>query len=135
MGALTSRTVNSRGIIGDLKYAEVSVTFSTSYATGGDTGLTASFLGWDTVHVGIVTSQDDGFTFAYNNSSGTVLAYQIGIAADAGTAGANDTIIATTSLLGIAGSGTAFQQALDQVTATTNLATTPGTVRLFLLGR
>ena len=134
MGALTL-AVNNRGIMGDLKYAEVSATFSTSYATSGDTGLTASYLGWDNVFAGIITSQDDGFTFQYNNTSGTILAFRWGLAADSGTSGANDTIIATTSVLGISGTGTAFQVALSQVTATTDLSTTPGAIRIFLFGR
>ena len=134
MGALTI-VVNNRGVVGDLRYAEVSATFSSSYATGGDTGLTAAALGWDSVLVGIVTSLDDGFTFAYNVATGVLQAFRIGLAADAGIAGANDTIMATASVLGISGTGTAFQQALAEVTNTNDLSTTPGAVRLFLLGR
>ena len=134
MGALTI-TTNRRGIMGDLKYAEISATFSSSYATGGDTGLTAAALGWDRVLVGIVTSQDNGYTFRYDATNNTILAYRLGFVADTGTAGVNDTIIHTTGAIGISGSGAAFQQAMSQVTSTTNLSVTPGTIRLFMLGR
>ena len=134
MGALTV-VVNNRGVAGDLWYAEVSATFSTSYATGGDTGLTAAALGWDRVLVGMVTSLDDGFTYAYNVSTGVLQAFRIDIAADAGTAGANDTIMATASVIGISGTGVAFQQALGEVANATDLSTTPGAVRLFLMGK
>jgi hypothetical protein len=133
MGALTI-AINNRGIMGDLKYAEVTATFSSSYATSGDTGLTATALGWDSMVAGIVTSHDDGFTFAYNISSGTVLVYRLGFT-DQGAADANNTIMATAGVLGISGTGTAFQQALPQVINATDLSTTPGTVRLLMLGR
>ena len=133
MGALTI-AINSRGVMGDLKYAEVTATFSSSYATSGDTGLTAAALGWDRVVAGVVTSHDDGFTFVYNVSSGNLLAYQLGFT-DQGAAGANNTIMATAGVLGISGSGSAFQQALPQVVNATDLSTTPGTVRLLMLGK
>jgi hypothetical protein len=134
MGALTV-TINRRGSAGDLRYVEATATFSSSYATGGDTGLTGTALGLDAVLAGVVTSMDDGFVYSYNISSGNLLAYRIGIAADSGTAGANDSIMATASITGISGSGTAFQQALAQVTAATDLSTTPGSVRMFFLGK
>ena len=133
MGALTI-TVNNRGVMGDLKYAEVSATFSTSYATGGDTGLTAAALGWDSVLVGIVTSYDDGFTFAYNVSTGVLQAFQLGFT-DQGAATDDNRIMATASVLGSSGAGVAFQQALPAVLSTTDLSTTPGAIRVFLLGR
>ena len=135
MGALTL-DVQERGIAGDLRYVVVDATFSSSYATGGDTGLTASALGWTTLVTGVVTSQDDGFTFNFNISNGNLLAYRIGIAAQ-GALSANNTIVinAGNTALEISGSGTAFQQALAQVTNATNLSATPGAVRLFMMGR
>tara|TARA_Y100000310_G_scaffold341791_1_gene442159 strand:+ start:6840 stop:7247 length:408 start_codon:yes stop_codon:yes gene_type:complete len=135
MGALTL-TVQERGVAGDLRYAIVDAAFSSSYATGGDTGLTAAAMGWTTMVTGVITTQEDGFTFAYNISSGTVLAYQMGFA-DQGARGANNTIVINAGNTGleISGTGTAFQAALSQVTNATDLSTTPGTVRVFLMGR
>ena len=133
MGALTL-TVQERGVAGNLRYAVVDAAFSASYATGGDTGLTAAVLGWSELVAGIVASQDDGFTYAYDRTNGTLLAYQIGVA-DQGAATANNTIVKGASVLEIAGTGLTFQQALAQVTSGTDLSTTPGTVRLFMLGK
>tara|TARA_Y100000310_G_scaffold341791_1_gene442161 strand:+ start:7660 stop:8064 length:405 start_codon:yes stop_codon:yes gene_type:complete len=134
MGALTL-AINNRGNAGDLWYAEVTATFSSSYATGGDTGLTAAFLGWDAVYVGIVSTQEDGFTFQYNMANGKLLAYQMGFTSNSVVAGDDTRIMSTSSTIGVSGTGTAFQQALSQVTNATDLSTTPGAVRLLLFGK
>ena len=134
MGALTL-TINSIGVAGDLRYAEVTATFSSSYATGGDTGLTATALGWDTVYSGIVSSQDDGFTFSYNMTNGNILAYQLGFVSNTTASDGNNSLMASTSVIGVSGTGTAFQEELSQVTNTTDLSTTPGTVRVLLFGK
>ena len=109
MGAL-SLVVNNRGVMGDLRYAEVSATFSSSYATGGDTGLTAAALGWDSVLVGIATSQDAGYHYEYIMASGNMRVWE-----DDNVAAANAAHV--------------------EVANTTDLSTTPGAVRMFIMGR
>ena len=98
MGALTLTTV-SRGVMGNLRWATVNVGFSTSYATGGDTGMTAAALGMDSVEL-VQFDQPAGFTVNYNYTNGQVLArrtavhdhvlhFQTAAAANATTAAAN----------------------------------------------
>lgn len=141
MGALTITTYE-RGVAGDLRYIVASIVFSTSYATGGDTGLTAAALGLDRIFV-VNFDQPVGYTLSYNYDLGTVLAwrtaanshvlhFQTSAAANAVTAAANQlrTAAAAFDVAGVAdatGEGgvvTAAQVALAQVTATTNLSTT-----------
>lgn len=134
MGALTL-TKNQEGIIGDLRYTNLDVAFSNSYAAGGDTGLTAAALGWNVIYLVIMPS-DDGFTYRYDYTNGTVLAYRIDVVAGTGTQGVNtDLMKSGTSTLEVTGAGTAFQVALGQVTAAVDLSTTPGTIRCLVFGR
>lgn len=84
MGALTV-AVEKRGGIGDLRYLWANVTFSTSYATGGDTGLTPAALGWDRVLLTLF-DQPAGLKLAYNYTNGQVLAYRVGAYTHASTA-------------------------------------------------
>lgn len=133
MGALTF-TVQNRGIAGNMRYAVVDVLFSASYATGGDTGMTAAGLGFTTIYL-VLFGQDDGYTFRYDYTNGTLFAYRIDVVAGAGVADGNNTIIkSATDTLEVAGTGTAFQVALGEVSNAVDLSTTPGTVRCLVFG-
>jgi hypothetical protein len=73
MGALTI-TTTQRGVNGNKRWVQGSVTFSTSYATGGDTGLTAAALGLDAIdHMEIGHPADYNLEYVY--ASGNVLAF------------------------------------------------------------
>jgi hypothetical protein len=73
MGALTV-TVSDRGVMGNKRWVRGTIDFSTSYATGGDTGLTATALGMDSIeHMDI--SQQADYTLEYVYASGNVLAF------------------------------------------------------------
>ena len=74
MGALTVTIPNERrGVMGNVRYIVVNIRFSTSYATGGDTGLTAAALGIDAVDL-VHFDNPAGYVLAYNYSNGQVLA-------------------------------------------------------------
>ena len=54
-------TVNKRGIIGDLRYADISLAWDSSYPTGGES-LTPADAGFDSFHV-VTAHQKSGYTF------------------------------------------------------------------------
>lgn len=73
MGAL-SITVTDRFVEGNKRHVIGTVTFPSSYATGGDTGLTAAALGLDVVdHMEISHPSDYALEYVY--ASGNVLAF------------------------------------------------------------
>src|SRR3990167_3503657 len=74
MGALTITPVE-RHVLGDLRVVTANITFSSSYATSGDTGLTTTALGLDFIYL-VQFDQPAGYSLAYNYSTGTVLAYR-----------------------------------------------------------
>lgn len=76
MGALTV-TIDSRGIVGNLRYARGTIDFSNSYATGGDTGLTAVRLGMDSVFM-MNIGHRAGYDLEYVYASGNVIATRVG---------------------------------------------------------
>lgn len=152
MGALTL-TVQNRGIVGDLRYATVDVAFSNSYATGGDTGLTAAALGWDSVVLALITPTG-GYSLDYVYASGNVIAYGTHTHAlhfdNADVAdGATTRINAGTNLLGAntgsdlavagvantTGDGGIVDGGPTQVRNATNLSTSLASVRCLLFGR
>ena len=163
MGALTLTPV-SRGVMGNLRWVTVNVGFSTSYATGGDTGMTAAALGMDSVEL-VQFDQPAGFTVNYNYSNGQVLARRTAIhnhtlhfnQADV-VDGATTTVNVGTNLMGAntgvdivvagvadaTGAGgiiQAAQAALAEPAATTNLSATvvsagvTNAVRAMVFGR
>lgn len=158
MGALVL-TINEQGVAGNMRWTSLNVGFSTSYATGGDTGLTAAALGWDSIFL-VKLDQPAGFTISYNYANGNVLAFrtaihthvahfQTAVAANAVTAAANQlrTAAAAFDVAGVVdstGEGgvvQAAQLAMAQPAATTNLSATvvsagvTNAVRAFVFGR
>lgn len=163
MGALTV-TVQERHVVGDLRAITANVQFSTSYATGGDTGLTAAALGLDSIIL-VNLDQPVGYTLGYNYSNGNVLAFRSAVHThalhfdDADVVdGATTRVNVGTNLLGantggdLAVAGVAdttgdggivqvAQAALAEVTATTDLSTTVASggvtnaVRVIIYGR
>jgi hypothetical protein len=75
MGALTV-TTSDRGVNGNKRWVRGSVAFSSSYATGGDTGLTAAALGLDAVEHMEINGKAT-YLLEYVNASGNVLAYYL----------------------------------------------------------
>lgn len=157
MGALTI-TVLNRGVFGNIRWVSANVGFSTSYATGGDTGLTAAALGLDSIHV-VNFDQPSGFEVSYNYSNGQVLArrsavhdhnvrFQTAAAANAVTAAANQlrtaaaafTVTGVVDETGEGGVVRAAQVALAEPAATTSLqavavsAGVTNAVRAFIIG-
>ena len=144
MGALTI-SVQERGVVGHLRWAWANLTFSASYATGGDTGLTAAALGWDRV-VLVQFDHPAGYQMSYNYTTGTVLAHRIAVhthalhlnqadVADGATTrvnagtnllgantGADVAVAGVVDTTGVGGIVQAAQGALAQVTSTTNLS-------------
>ena len=57
------------GVIGDLKYKVIEITFDSSYATGGES-LTASDIGFDQIVLAQI-EPTDGMNFAYDYTVGT----------------------------------------------------------------
>lgn len=94
MGALTVTTAD-RGVLGNHRWVRGTFTFSTSYATGGDTGLTAAALGMDIIDNMDISQQAD-YTLEYVYASGNVLAFYYDY--DAGADGAAIQVAATTDL-------------------------------------
>ena len=64
------------GVIGDLKYKVIELTFDSSYVTGGES-LTASDIGFDQIVLAQI-EPTDGMSFAYDYTNSTVKAYGIG---------------------------------------------------------
>ena len=94
MGALTV-TTSDRGVNGNKRWVRGSVAFSSSYATGGDTGLTAAALGLDAIeHMEI--NGKGAYNLEYVNASGNLLYYYHDY--DAGSDGAAIQVANTTNL-------------------------------------
>ena len=66
-------TVNKRGIIGDLRYADISLAWDSSYPTGGES-LTPADAGFDSFHV-VTAHQKSGYTFEMDYTNNKLLAY------------------------------------------------------------
>lgn len=146
MGALTI-TVQQRHVLGSVRYLTANVQFSTSYATGGDTGLTAAALGLDFIDL-VQFDQPAGFTLAYDYSNGNVLARRsavhdhalhfnnadvldaagprvnIGTNLMGANTGADIAVAGVADTTGVGGIVRAAQVALAEPAATTNLSTT-----------
>ena len=135
MGALTIN-VRERGVAGNQKWAAVDAQFSTSYATGGDTGMTRAALGFDSI-LFVQCDQPAGYQINYDFTNGTLLArysshllrFQTVAAANAVTAAADSlrTPAAAFTVAGRAtntGEGGIVDSAGAQVAATTDLSTT-----------
>lgn len=163
MGALTF-TVNERGVLGNLRWLSVDVGFSTSYATGGDTGMTAAALGWDRIIL-VLFDQPAGFTVSYDYSNGQVLARRSAIHTHAlhfnnadvvdaagprvnvganlmgANTGADIAVAGVADTTGVGGIVQIAQAALAQPAATTNLSATvvsagvTNAVRALVFGR
>ena len=87
MGALAVTFVD-QGNAGNIKWLFADVAFSTSYSTGGDTGLTSTLLGW--THVGLcLISPVAGYTLNYVYASGNIIVYRSAGFAPAGTIAAH----------------------------------------------
>ena len=66
-------TVNKRGIIGDLRYADISLAWDSSNPTGGES-LTPADAGFDSFHV-VTAHQKSGYTFEMDYTNNKLLAY------------------------------------------------------------
>ena len=94
MGALTV-TVDDRWVEGNKRHVRGLLTFSTSYATGGDTGLTAAAIGMDSIEFMTMADQPD-YNLEYVYASGNVIAFFFDYTALA--SGAAIQVAATTNL-------------------------------------
>ena len=141
--------------MGDMRYVQGTIAFSSSYATGGDTGLTAAILGWDPVALCIL-EPEGGYNMEYVAASGNVIAYGVHTHAlhindDDVADGATTRINAGTNLLG-ANLGSSADIAVAGVAGTTgaggivdggpaqvrnaiDLSTALASVRFLALGR
>tara|TARA_R100000152_G_C6778149_1_gene208596 strand:- start:896 stop:1690 length:795 start_codon:yes stop_codon:yes gene_type:complete len=63
------------GVIGDLKYKVIEITFDSSYPTGGES-LTASDIGFDQIVLAQI-EPTDGMSFAYDYTNSKVKAYGV----------------------------------------------------------
>ena len=66
-------TVNKRGVVGDLRYADLSLAWDSSYPTGGES-FTPADAGMDTFHV-VSAHQKSGYTFEMDYTNNKILAY------------------------------------------------------------
>lgn len=127
-------TVRNRGIVGDLRYVVAAVAFDAFYASGGEP-LTAANLGLDFIDL-LQADAPAGYVLSYDYTGAVLRAYRIDVVAGAGVSGADNTLIkSATSTLEVAGTGTAFQVALGEVTATNDMSTDLAAVRIFVVGR
>ena len=67
-------TVNKRGVVGDLRYADLSIAWDSSYPTGGES-FTPADAGMDTFHV-VTAHQKSGYTFEMDYTNNKILAYR-----------------------------------------------------------
>lgn len=130
--ALTITGVRS-GIMGDLRYRVVDVAFDTTYASGGEP-LTPATLSFDQIYF-LRAHAPAGYKVSYDYTNATLRAYRIGVETTAAGATANNSLIKSgTSTLEVAGTGTAFQVALSEVTTGTDVSTPLARVSLFIIG-
>ena len=66
-------TVNKRGVVGDLRYADISLAWDSSYPTGGEP-FTPADAGFDVFHT-VTAHQKSGYTFEMDYTNNKVLAY------------------------------------------------------------
>ena len=66
-------TVNKRGVVGDLRYADLSLAWDSSYPTGGES-FTPADAGMDAFHV-VTAHQKSGYTFDMDYTNNKILAY------------------------------------------------------------
>lgn len=108
------------------------VDFDSSYPTGGE-ALTADELGMISIDR-VLIEPKSGYSFEYDHTNEKV---KVLVPIDAGSssavAGANNTLVATTGAVEIAGTGNAFQQVAAEVTDTTDLSGLTG-VKVMVIG-
>ena len=73
MVALTI-TIADRGVNGNKRWVRGTITFSSSYSTGGDTGLTPAALGMDSIENMDINNAAD-YSLEYVYATGLVLAF------------------------------------------------------------
>ena len=66
-------TVNKRGVVGDLRYADVSLAWDSSYPTGGES-FTPADAGFDKFYT-VTAHQKSGYSFEMDYTNNKVLAY------------------------------------------------------------
>jgi len=116
-------TMKKTDVFGNKRFHIVELAFDTSYPTGGES-LTAGSCGMAMIDFALF-EPSSGYTFEYDHTNSLIKAYvPVSINAGSETAGANNTICKTgaTGPLEVAGTGTAFQVAGAEVTATTDLS-------------
>jgi hypothetical protein len=69
-----SRASNREGVMGDMRYAFVDITFDSSYPTGGESLLPAD-LGWDSIHF-VKPQNIPGYMFDYEETGQTLRAFR-----------------------------------------------------------
>ena len=108
------------------------VDFDDSYPTGGES-LTPGDFGLEVIEMMIIAPQD-GYVFEYDYTNEKIKAMvPIDAGSSSAVAGANNTLVATTGAVEIAGTGNAFQQVGAEVTDTTDLSGVTG-VKCFAIG-
>lgn len=133
MALTLNRTEGRKTVMGSLRCEELTVDFDSSYPTNGESGLTPAALGMDAFFM-VLASPTSGYVFEWDYTNNLLLAYRIQVAANSTVADGNNSLIKDTgAVIGVAGTGTAFGQALSQVANTTNLSTLTG-VRVIAFG-
>tara|TARA_R110002020_G_C15726892_1_gene723653 strand:- start:9 stop:332 length:324 start_codon:yes stop_codon:yes gene_type:complete len=72
-----SNAMDVAGVPGNNKYVIKRILFDSSYATGGES-LTATQLGFDSLHILLASSEDNGYVAQYDYSGEKLALYEAG---------------------------------------------------------
>jgi hypothetical protein len=72
-----SNAMDVAGVPGNNKYVIKRILFDSSYATGGES-LTPTQLGFDSLHIMLTSSEDNGYVAEYDYSGEKLVLYEAG---------------------------------------------------------
>ena len=75
--ATPSNAMDVAGVPGNNKYVIKRIQFDSSYASGGES-LTATQLGFESLHIMICEAEDSGYVAQYDYSNETLALYEAG---------------------------------------------------------
>jgi hypothetical protein len=140
MALTVTRSGMWQGLLGDLRYARVTIAFDSSYPTGGES-LTAADLGLKKIDM-IQIQPQSGLVFEYDYTNSKVKAYAQGVSVGAAGAATMDDFpvdagpgasTISISLTNSGGSATHGLGALKECPNTNDLSSVTG-VRVFAIG-
>ena len=138
MALTVTKSGDWSGMMGNLRYAKVTVAFDSSYPTGGES-LTAADLGLKTIDFINIESKS-GVTFEYDYTNNKILAYVPGMTPGADGAGSlldcplSGVGSTTSQSVGVVNASTATRfGVMLEVANTEDLSTLTG-VRVFAIG-